>query len=165
MSALSKVGPNRAPSRPKTGGRQKGTPNAATAAVRTAIEAADPIAFLIDVMGGRVPVLGDEGNPTDQTETPTPTERIRAAEFLARRIVPEAKERPVSFDLDAIDSPADAVNAMAQVALALSSGEILPAEAKALNDALSVYLKAYETIELSDRLDALEASLSRGRAT
>lgn len=99
-------------------------------------------------MSGRGQVLDDDGEPTERTETPTLAERIRAAEFMARRIVPEAKERPVSFDLDAIDSPSDAVRAMAQVAVALSSGVILPFEAKALNDALSVYLKAYETIEL-----------------
>lgn len=149
----------------KTGGRRKGTPNAATAAIRASIEAADPVTFLIAVMENRVPELDKDGQSLPTTETPTPAERIRAAEFLARRISPEVKERPVAFDLDEIAEPADAVRAIGQVATALANGSLLPSEAKAMNDALSAYLRAFETSELSERLDALEAALKSKEPT
>lgn len=149
----------------KTGGRKKGTPNKANALIRSAIEKADPIAFLICVMNGSVPSKNkdstfDEGG----SETPSPAERIRAAEFLAKRIAPELREQPIAFDLGPIGSPKEAVAAMSRIAEALAKGDLLPTEAKAMNESLSNYLKGFETGELAERLDALEAKLNERHA-
>lgn len=99
MHTTSKVDQNRTSKRRKTGGRAKGTPNASTKAIRAAISAADPITFLVEVMQGRVPSEQGNGHAGDDQNTPSATERIRAAEFLARRIAPEVKEQSIVFDL------------------------------------------------------------------
>ena len=65
----------------KTGGRKAGTPNKATALIRQRIDAADPIGFMIQVATGET-VDGSE---------PTIAERIKAAEWLGRKIVPRCE--------------------------------------------------------------------------
>lgn len=162
MEPNPKVGESRRIKRQKTGGRKKGTPNATTRAVRSAIEAADPISFMIDVMRGEIPNgngLGDCDTKIN-VDIPSPAERLRAAEFLARRVIPEAKEQSLSFDIGVIDTPSGALRAMSDIASGLANGAILPSGAKALNDALNGYLRAFETAELSERLDAIETTLA-----
>ena len=67
--------------REKTGGRKAGTPNKATALIRQRIDDADPIGFMIQVATGET-VDGSE---------PTIAERIKAAEWLGRKIVPRCE--------------------------------------------------------------------------
>lgn len=161
MPDVSKVDADKPARRAKTGGRKKGTPNKTNAVIRAAIEDADPIAFLISVMRGRLPTGDSEGQlSSEEVETPTSAERIRAAEFLAKRIAPEVKETPIRFDLDQVSSPTEALSAMTNVFDALGSGRLLPSESKAILHMLNGYFKAYELVDLSERLDALEARLS-----
>ena len=50
-------------------------------------------------------------------------ERIKAAEWLGRKIVPDVKERPITFTVSDINGPSDAVSAIGSVIQALSNGE------------------------------------------
>ena len=87
---------------PKTGGRQKGTPNRVNAASRDRIEQeADPIGFLIRIVRGEA--LEDEKPSLDQ--------RMNAARLLAGKVLPDLRgiemqlddhrEKPVSEMTDA----------------------------------------------------------------
>ena len=135
--------------REKTGGRQAGTPNKATALIRQRISEADPIGFMIQVAGGEV----------IDSETPTLAELIKANEWLGRKLTPDAKERQICFEVSKIDRPADALQAIAGVIEALGDGEITPSEANAVCGVVGQYIKAYEANELDERLTHLESSL------
>ena len=74
---------------PKTGGRQKGTPNRVNAASRDRIEQeADPIGFLIRIVRGEA--LEDEKPSLDQ--------RMNAARLLAGKVLPDL--RGIEMQLD-----------------------------------------------------------------
>jgi hypothetical protein len=132
--------------RKKTGGRTIGTPNKATALIRQRIDEADPIAFLITVANG------------DRVggETPTIAERCRAAEWLGRKVVPDAKERPVTFKLPTMATSQDAVTAIGNVIEEMSAGNITPGEANSVCGVIGNYIKAFEVNEILARLEALE---------
>ena len=100
--------------REKTGGRQAGTPNKATAIIRQRIGEADPIGFMIQVAKGES--IGD-------SPAPTLAERIKANEWLGRKLTPDAKERQISFKVPKIEKPADALKAIAGVIEALGDGK------------------------------------------
>ena len=104
--------------REKTGGRQAGTPNKATAIIRQRISEADPIGFMIQVAGGE----------TIDSDTPTLAERIKANEWLGRKLTPDAKERQISFAMPKIEGPADALKAIAGVIEAL--GDVMSRQAR-----------------------------------
>lgn len=158
MDTVSKVGANEATSSPrkKSGGRKKGTPNTVTAEIRNKVRAADPIDFLIQTMKGAIPTYDIDGTPTGAFDSPRAADRVKAAEFLAKRISPEMKETPFSLSIPTITDPQEAVKALAGVANALAVGDVLPNEAKALSGSLSAYLKAYDDNEIVKRLEALE---------
>lgn len=133
--------------RPKTGGRQAGTPNRRTVASRRWVqEQADPLAFLVKVM---------EGEDIDG-QTPTLAERLNAASQLRRVIVPDAKDSPISIALPPVTSPADFTGAMNAVLSAVSAGDLTPGEGKAVADLLDGARKAYETADLAERIAKLE---------
>lgn len=140
--------------RQKTGGRQKGTPNKATAQLRKRITDADPIGFLIKVANG---------DSIDDL-TPSLMERTRAAEWLGRKIAPDAKERPVLFSMPVLNEPDDALKAIGGVIEAMGAGNVTPSEASAVCNVINQYLKAYELNEMDNRLTQLENSTSiKGR--
>ena len=91
-------------------------------------------------------------------------ERIKAAEWLGRKIVPDVKERPISFTVGDINGPSDAVSAIGSVIQALSTGDVTPSEATAVCGVISQYVKAYELNEMDERLATLERSASVRRA-
>ena len=124
--------------RDKTGGRKAGTPNKATAIIRQRIDESDPIGFMIQVATGE----------TVDGSAPTIAERIKAAEWLGRKIVPDVKERPITFAVGDINSPSDAVSAIGSVIKALSGGHIIPSEATAVCGVISQYLKALSLIHI-----------------
>ena len=136
--------------REKTGGRQAGTPNKATAIIRQRISEADPIGFMIQVAGGE----------TIDSDTPTLAERIKANEWLGRKLTPDAKERQISFAMPKIEGPADALKAIAGVIEALGDGDVTPSEANAVCGIVGQYIKAFEANEIDDRLTKLENSIS-----
>ena len=78
---------------PKWGGRALGTPNKVNLEVRNRIESeADPVGFLIKVIKGHK-IKG---------ECPTLTQRMRAAEKLLSRVMPELKAVEMSVEAEVV---------------------------------------------------------------
>ena len=76
---------------PKWGGRRAGTPNKVNLDVRSRIEAeADPVGFLIKVVKGSK-IRG---------ENPSMAQRIRAAERLLAKVVPDLKAVELSIEAE-----------------------------------------------------------------
>ena len=76
---------------PKWGGRRAGTPNKVNLDVRSRIEAeADPVGFLIKVVKGSK-IRG---------ENPSMAQRIRAAERLLAKVVPDLKAVEMSIEAE-----------------------------------------------------------------
>ena len=73
------------------------------------------------------------------------------------RLAPARKDRPVTFDLPEINTPADAVKAAAALAGAVAAGDLTPSEAAELAKLVESYVKAVEATEILERLQRLEA--------
>ena len=82
---------------------------------------------------------------------------ITALRLCLDRILPARKDRPVSVDLPPIETAADHAPALAAVADAVASGELAPAEGKAVAEVLELHRRAIETCELERRISDLEA--------
>lgn len=106
---------------PKTGGRQKGTPNKTTAAVK---------GYILEVVGDYMQPAGDGKHPTLQADllAMLPEDRVKAVTALAGYIIP--KQQALSIDEQAQmetealtqwleEAPADAINAIAAKVLEL----------------------------------------------
>lgn len=130
-----------------------------TAALRASIHAADPIGFMAKVMNGHMPNLDEQGQPDGTFEVANQTSRMQAAQFLAKRIAPEAKETPIEFDIGHVEAISDAVAAIGQVTKAVASGKLNPSEGKVVCDMLSTFVRVFEVGELATRLEALEAAI------
>ncbi len=144
----------------RRGGRQKGTPNKASASIRARIEKeADPIGFLTQVKNGEAIKAGavkEGGEAADII--PTLDQRMSAAQFLARRISPEAKSAHISFELPKIEKTEDMAKATAAILHALAEGQITPDEAAAVASIVETHRKTIETVDIEERLRALEAA-------
>jgi len=142
----------------KTGGRNKGTPNKATAATRARIEAeADPIGFLTRIQNGDVIQAGaikESSEPVDVV--PTLDQRMAAAFKLADKMVPNARSAPVSLKLAPIQTPDDVLKAMAAVIQQVAAGQLRPDEAATVAGILESHRRAIETVEIERRLSDLE---------
>jgi hypothetical protein len=139
-------------------GKPKGTPHRLTAAMRAQIaDGADPIGLLQRVARGEAIEVGKpHEDGSRDVVTPTLEQMIRAASKLTDKLVPDAKDGALHFDIGEIASPKDALAALGRVAKALGEGAITPSEAQSVNDVINSYLKTYEVHELDTRLRALE---------
>ncbi len=81
-----------------------------------------------------------------------------AARFILERIVPTAKERPVSLALPDTTTAGGIADAQAAILQAVAVGELLPGEGSVLAGIVEARRKALETQELEQRIAALEAS-------
>jgi hypothetical protein len=72
------------------------------------------------------------------------------------RLSPPRKDRHVPFALPAMNSPADAVKAVATITDAVAAGELTPGEAAHLSQLVANHAKALEVIELDERVSRLE---------
>jgi hypothetical protein len=81
---------------------------------------------------------------------------MRAADILLRRLWPERKGRPVQMDLPPITVPSDIVAALGAVADAVAAGELSPEEGAAVAGILEAQRRAVETVEMEQRITALE---------
>jgi hypothetical protein len=86
----------RGPGRPKglgrvpCSGRKPGTPNRTTAELREQITAARPVEFLIKVAQGRRIRIGPQAGPGEAAYAyPSLEQRLRAAELLMKKILPD----------------------------------------------------------------------------
>jgi hypothetical protein len=91
MKPVQKRGPGRPPGLPRTGGRAAGTPNRTTAAQRELIVSKyQPVEFLGKVMMGQRIRTGPQAGPGKAAFSyPSLEQRIRAAELLTRKVLPD----------------------------------------------------------------------------
>jgi hypothetical protein len=75
-----------------------------------------------------------------------------ALKLCLERIFPARKDRPVTFPLPPITSARDAADIAAAVAQAVAAGHLTPSEAAELGKVIEIYVKAYQTAELNDRI-------------
>jgi hypothetical protein len=83
------------------------------------------------------------------------SDHLLLALLKARR--PPRRERSVRFQLPSLQSPADAVGAMAAITAAVAAGEINLGEATELSRLVQCYVVALEASEFDQRLRAIEA--------
>jgi hypothetical protein len=91
-STLEKRGPGRPKGlgRVPGSGRKPGTPNRTTAQLREQITAARPVEFLIKVAEGRRVRIGPQAGPGEAAYAyPSLEQRLRAAELLMKKILPD----------------------------------------------------------------------------
>jgi hypothetical protein len=79
-----------------------------------------------------------------------------ALKICVDRIYPARKDRPVTFALPPINSARDAADIAAAVAEAVAAGRVTPAEAVEFAKVIDVYVRAYQTAVLNDRIAPLE---------
>jgi|SRR5579863_7378716 len=88
---------------PKTGGRKKGVANKINVATRERImQEADPIGLLISVVNGesvKTATLDDNGRTIEAEVLPTLDQRLDAAQFLAKKLLPDLKAIEMSGNL------------------------------------------------------------------
>lgn len=81
---------------------------------------------------------------------------LAAARLVLERLAPPMRERPISLDLPETGTP-EGINKAAQTVLeAAATGELLLGEAQALAGIIEGRRKALETLELEQRVAALE---------
>ena len=76
-----------------------------------------------------------------------------ALKLCLERIYPARKDRPVTFALPPITSARDAADIAAAVTEAVAAGHLTPSEAAELGKVIEIYVKAYQTAELDDRIE------------
>jgi hypothetical protein len=84
---------------------------------------------------------------------------MTALRLCLDRILPARKDRPVVFELSAIESAADAKMASAALLAAVAVGSLTPSEAAEVGKLIDAYLKAIEVTEVLARLEKLEQKL------
>ncbi|WP_246529650.1 hypothetical protein [Microvirga zambiensis] len=70
--------------------------------------------------------------------------------------MPPRKDRPVTFELPKLETPADAVKTAAAIVEAVASGDLTPSEADDLSQLVDCYVRAVETTDILERLESLE---------
>jgi hypothetical protein len=80
-----------------------------------------------------------------------------ALRLCLERIAPPQKDRPVTFALPRLETPADAVKASAALLTAVASGDLTPSEAEALSKLVERFVRAVEAHHILERLESLEA--------
>ena len=81
---------------------------------------------------------------------------LHAARMVLDRLVPPARERPVSIELPDTSTAEGVAQAQLAILEAVSNGTLLPGEAATLSGILEARRKAIETEELEARIAALE---------
>lgn len=87
----------------------------------------------------------------------------KALRLAMERILPPRKTRTLTFDLPPLETPQDALNVSHLVFRAVAAGELTLDEAEHLKEMLAGWLKVYETVEIAQRMDRLEALLQEVR--
>ena len=79
-----------------------------------------------------------------------------ALRLCLERLCPPVKQRPIRIELPTVESASEAVGAMTTVLESMSQGEITPGEAQALAGVIEQFRRVLETVELEQRVAALE---------
>jgi hypothetical protein len=119
------------------GGRPKGARNATTIAIE---ELLDGEAAALTRKAIELAKAGD----------------MQALRLCMDRLAPPRKDRHITFELPAIKSVADSVQASSALLLAVASGEITPSEAAEVGRLIDGFVKAIEVSDIQARLERLE---------
>jgi hypothetical protein len=119
------------------GGRPKGSRNKATLALESLLD-------------GQAEAL------TQKVIELALTGDLAALRLCLDRILPARKDRPVTFEIPAIDTASDAKTASAALLAAVASGTLTPSEAAEIAKLVEAYVKAIEASEMLVRLEKLE---------
>jgi hypothetical protein len=79
-----------------------------------------------------------------------------AMKLCIERLMPLRKGRPVSFSLPVLESAADLVGALGSIVMAVAEGDLTPDEASAVAGVIEMKRKAFETLEIEERVRKLE---------
>ncbi len=82
-----------------------------------------------------------------------------ALRLCMERICPPRRDRPVKLKMANLEAPQDVLQAIATVVGAVARGAITPSEGQALASLIEVQRKAIETVEMEQRLAAVEQSV------
>ncbi len=82
-----------------------------------------------------------------------------ALRLCMERICPPRRDRQVNLKMPRMDTPQDVLGAIATVVGAVARGAITPSEGQALAQLIEVQRKAIETVEIEQRLVAVERSV------
>ncbi|MBK7674388.1 MAG: hypothetical protein IPJ27_06230 [Candidatus Accumulibacter sp.] len=118
-------------------GRPKGSRNRVTLVALAAMEEG------ADAIARKVVDLAKEGD-------------ISAARLVLERLVPPAKERPIFLSLPDTSTANGIAEAQQAILQAVATGDIVPGEAATLAGIVEARRKAVETLELEQRITALE---------
>lgn len=81
---------------------------------------------------------------------------MQALRLCMDRLAPPRKDRHITFELPAINSVADSVQASSALLLAVANGEITPSEAAEVGRLIDGFVKAIEVSDIQMRLERLE---------
>lgn len=81
---------------------------------------------------------------------------LMAVKLVLDKLIPSAKELPVSLSLPKVEGAADLPAALSAIMAAVAQGGITPGEGQALTAMLEVYRKGLELTDIEARLTALE---------
>ena len=81
---------------------------------------------------------------------------LSAARLVLERLVPPAKERPICLSLPDTSTAAGIAQAQNVILQAVAAGDLLPGEGSTLAGIVEARRKAVETLELEQRITALE---------
>ncbi|MGH1571903.1 hypothetical protein ACRAWG_15915 [Methylobacterium sp. P31] len=84
-----------------------------------------------------------------------------ALRLCLERLLPPRKDRPVTFALPEINTPADLPRATTALLRAVSAGEITPIEATELGKLVDAHRHAVEVADIAERLARLEDAQAR----
>jgi hypothetical protein len=82
---------------------------------------------------------------------------LMAVKLVLDKLIPSAKELPLSLSLPKVRQAADLPAALSAVMAAVALGEITPGEGQALTAMLEAYRKGIELSDIEARLTALES--------
>ena len=79
-----------------------------------------------------------------------------AVRLCLDRVAPRRRDRVVTFELPPLHSAASVLSALADIAAAVSGGDLTPAEGEAISRLLDRYLRTLDHVEFEQRLAKLE---------
>ena len=85
---------------------------------------------------------------------------MQAMKIVMDRIIPPLREEAIHVTIPKIASADDCTRAQAAVVNAVAAGELMPGEGQVMSGLIEAQRRAYETSELSKRLQAIEDALN-----
>jgi hypothetical protein len=85
----------------------------------------------------------------------------QALRMCLDRLAPPRKDRPVTFELPAIETAADLSRATNALLQAVATGDLTPAEAADISKSIDAHVRAIQATDLNERLLRIEQQASR----